>query len=291
MRTKMFACGALALAHEDVLLELLKHVASPNDPDHADCHAALRVAVDLCWNGNADRGLCLINGYQVAVCRLLYQAHPPDLERQADLLQKLTYRVATSDRPQLAMASDVQADLAKCRTIVDRVEEDFVSGIKRHVIQAAVPGSDDWHAISRDPHLRSEHLQFVRSEEFGRRAAIAAIDNARTRLQLVGPEPDLEDCIAKVQTAFAVAIRSYAGFIENVVSNGIDVSIDRHRNTIWDYAILHSIGPFALNDGLQAILVSNETRFSRYAAECGLGERVWNLNKFMDWLNRCQSSA
>jgi hypothetical protein len=268
-----------AVMHPLVVLELAAHLANLEDPEWADCRAALIVAWEHCATEPPEGGrvLAMMNDSETALCRLTYQRDPDGHAAVSERLATLCRRIATSD-PEIARTNGHDELLWWAKHCKD-IEDEFVADVMG-IVRGHVPTAATFDALKRDSAARADALAIVDSPDFVSEMAAANVRKAR---RLLGMDPNSEpspESVALVASAFRAPLELYRAVLRRVVLDGVDVSRTKYRNWIWDLHIAFSIGDFTVFGGRSIRFVSNDKMILEAAASVALGDVVCSFEDY-----------
>jgi hypothetical protein len=272
------ACSVIALANFWSIMELGAHLCDSEDPHRRICHRALKAIWAHCtqYDGSA-LSLRLAGDSDSQLALSLFNAPLPGREDQTRLYAQLVEQLATAE---IGIVPEGMAQhLDSLRDHRDAVESQFTSDMQE-AIRSMDPSASGWRPWADDADARRAHLKAVKSGKGLIHLAAALVVRAARSVGVELTEEAMHSRADYVLANFATPLLFYNGMIRKTIESGIDYSVGKHANSIWDMQLCF----YALNDasvaGIPIALVSNEKAIHAAAREGSAADRVMTLTEF-----------
>ena len=279
------ASSAIVCASFWTIMELGAHLADPADPVLRRCHEALQAMWGSCTQyDGASRQLRIVADSDSQLALSLFGRSLPgrldEVNRYAFILEAL------AAVPIGTIPASVTPYIEELRRHRDAVESQFADDM-RNVVKGIDPNATGWQPFPNDPMKRREELDAVRA---GRTMHVLAAALLRRASLAVGIDLTGEaDIVGRIQFLldnFPTPMHFYNGCLCKSIESGIDYSVDKHANSIWDFHLCFYALAGSTTQGIPLALVSNEGGIKAAAVRGGAGDRMFNLAELRDWIHR-----
>lgn len=274
--------GIAPYADPWVLMELLGHLADPADPAFNICRAAVGRIFDRCASKDDGRPRGLINDSESQIARLITGRPLPGHEEATAHLGAVCAAVAITPPGEPLTSVDPALKYYKEHTAT--MEQWFADHFRA---QRAI--KDEVLSRIEDEDERKEvrrvAIRELADSEVIRSGLVEAI--IRGAFRDVGlPVPDAIDpeMVKSVRVTIPVGIEFHAQMMKTAIYDEANLDSSRVRNLMWDERISYAIGHEL--EGGPVWFVTDDDRFAAAASAVGLGDRVWALAAYEDWLRR-----
>lgn len=273
-------CSIIGFASFWVVSELLAHVADAADAAFGRSLSALRRLSRHCTQYDGARWLTrFVADSEDHLCYTLFGQSLPGRDREAEAYGHLIGKIAGSSAP--LDWRDEQPMLNAIRAHVLRKEREFEQTVWNAVVAPLVPDAKDWGAIARDPSLRAKFLAGLRAPETPTLAAGAIVDRTAASLGVSQSPDERNERVILAERLFPLPIRFMVGLLRKVGESGIDLSISKHSNSLWDHEIAFSTSPNALMHGTPIWLITTDSALIASARESNAESVVWRQSKYI----------
>ena len=260
------AQSTIALAIPWVIVELIAHLRSMEDPAFEVCLAAIGALWIHCRT-QTDEGetLGLVTDSETQLGRSLYLTVADSATKTNQLLTGMVQEIAAN--PTAEGLANLRDEIEQCGKITDKFEFAFVRSMRRVL--------EDYNPT--DPEQRREYGRMLNSPEGRLIGARIAVIRARAVLGISDPDPDLDDRVLAVANQFPVATGLHAFKLRQMAIDGLDIMA--HRNSAWDIDICYYIGQTIA--GVPVQLVTTDKDIVTRAQLAGQGTLVQNLHSYL----------
>jgi hypothetical protein len=257
------------------VMELLTHLANPQDPAFAQCRAAVVRIYRRCVGGEP----CGI--IRDSESRLAEAITGKGLEKHDAHTDQLTLIVmhVGEGRP----LSDIERQLRAIAAHVTDVEARFAGGTMRR-LQTTVGALLADEEPEERRKTRKGARETLASEVQRRRIAERLLRYECHEAGIALPEPPPDELVARVLKGAAAGIEFEAQLLGKAAFDGVNVEATKIRNLRWDQRIAFNIGQTL--GGRRLWLVTNDGEFAKAAEATGYGDRVHTLAAYEQWLGQ-----
>lgn len=282
LSTSRFSCiqriersrSVQAVASPWVALELLAHMAKPEDPDFAPSAAALKRLAEHCRTYNGSQYVLPFLGdvYRQIAYSLLHLGVEHDASDS--WLASFVGAVAS---PHNDGSDDIQA-WQEIANRVQEVEVNFERNIWMNVLLASVPSASRWSALVESAPLLREVLADLNSEQTLRLLAEQVLERARQMGSTKAVDP--KNSLDLILSACSKPLRFELALLSQVIAGGLDLTKPRHRNTVWDIHIAVATTMFAALSRDRIWLVTDDRLVHRAALAASVADSVLPFDKY-----------
>ena len=264
-----------------VMMELLAHLANPNDESFTSCRHALRRVYERCIEPSPGKRGGVLKDSEDQIALMVTGKRLPGHDEGTQRLCELCYLVAMTPPEQ-----NLPFGPEHVRWIADHVEkvEVWFSNNARELRNRAATILGQ---VDTDDERRAARATSMRELDTSPAYRTAIIESlVRGSFKDVGdkvPDPLPQSKLAAVRKQLAVGVEFYAQLMRKAIYESINLDAGRNRNLVWDQRISYCIGQKV--DGSPLWFVTRETDFARAAERAGHGPRVRLLDNYLTWLN------
>jgi hypothetical protein len=258
--------STIALAIPWVIVELIAHLRSRQDPAFEQCLSAICALWTHCKMETDDgETLGILSDSETQLGQSLYLTVADSSSKTNQLLTGMVQEIAGN--PTTDGLASLRDEIEQCGKIADKFELDFVRSMRRVL-------------ADYDPSVaeqRREYGQMLSSPKARLIGARIAVLRARAVLGISDPDPDLDDRVLAVANQFPVATGLQAFKLRQMAIDGLDIMA--HRNSAWDIDICYYIGQTIA--GVPVQLVTADRDIVDRARAAGQGALVQNLHSYL----------
>lgn len=278
LRGREEQAGIQAVTTPYVMLELLAHLADPQDPAYADCMSAVCALQRHCEVDPATGQLAILGDAESHLARGLYGVTPTNHQQTTQILAWTCLSVQRN--PTEEHLDHVRSYLVGIRDWMQQAERDFVNDMRSFVVQGFDPAAQNWTPLQHDADLRRRVLEHLGSQDALRE--LAQILVLKAMLQTHGgirPDPDFDRKVDFVVEKFSAPLRLYREITKRIVMSGCDLSKKNRANWLWDIQIAFGVGAAGHTvDGQPLQLITDDKDIVDAAREANAGDAVLSLN-------------
>lgn len=263
-------------------VELLAHLANPEDNNFNVCWRAIRRLVQRCSQlDNKSMAVSFLPDAQSQRCSILFDRLPDGVKEQAHVYGNLLVTIAKADRPaDWAIYQSQINDLAKLHK---QAKNDFQNAILEF-IRIYLPSATSWDAIHNNAALRKSVLKTLGDPLVNRSKFAFLVDEAATLLGMTLSNSRREERIDFAMKAFAIPMQFAFSRIYSLIVDGANFSKSGNVNSSEDFQILFSVSSEANIDGHPVSLITDEKQIREAAKHCGSPDLVRSIPAYFDFL-------
>ncbi len=263
-------------------VELLAHLANPEDNDFNECWCAIRRLVQRCSQlHNKSMAVSFLPDAQSQRCKILFGNMPNGVEEQAHFDGLLLLKIAGAES--LADLQIYQSQINEVAKRHKQAKNDFQKAVLNY-IRLFVPSATSWNAINSDSTLRNKVLKTLDDPVVNRSIFAFLVDEAATCLGMKLSLSHREERIDFAMRAFAIPIEFAFSSIYKKIVDGANFSKSKNVNSSEDFQILFSVSSEADIDGKQVCLITDENQIQKAAKNCGSPSLVRSMLEYLDFL-------
>lgn len=273
------SAGVVALGSSTVLMELLVHLADPDDPVHADALASVVAAATHCMmsDGSATH-IAICPNPDLQLCHSLWGEWPDELLTLDNVVRELAWRVAQNPTTEQLEAS--RPDLRVLAEEVRQSEKRFTEGMKIHLIDHVRNGLKEEHAGASRKAVLNEYRERLASEQVRRTVAEAHVRRAMSYLSRADDDTEIAQKAAFVETNFGVAIALYTDLARTIAESNVDLDNKRASNHLWDLQLAFLVGNQHMIAGRPMTLVSSDGNIVKAAERMNVQDAVISYDAY-----------
>jgi hypothetical protein len=264
-------------------LELAVHLADPADPAHKIARRSIAVLRYHLVGEPPEREVGFLADPDAELARTYFRVDVASRVDEAKFTSGAVLSIGTDTTTPIP--SDLQSLLTSLKGHVETREAEFAAGMLAEV-RKLDPSSTAWQPFPNKPEWRKEGLALLASPE-------CLLMMARTRLEWTRKKFGIQGGLDQLTPMSVDLLRRYPTslyFVRNVliglVQSGTNLSNPKHANSYWDLHLASSVSPWATYEGRPTILVTNERRIFRAAADAGHGAHVLTYTEYRTLLGR-----
>ena len=269
--------GIDTYAHAFVACELLAHLADPADRAFDRCRKAISALWIHCLNP-ATSSLRFVPDPETQFSKEFFDYEDP---RKGPLYAHIIGLCAfVHNADEADDLSSKRSELEGISLAVQQTEDNFLSDVWTHVIQANAPGATSWKIFETDRESRQSILTFLRSTAG---LTAIAVSNVRKFALIAGETPSIEDILAKanwLREHYPTSLSLYRDIVTRIVTSGCDLSSKNRVNWIWDMQIGFFLSPHAAVGDKYFGLVTDDGDIIDAAEEAGASGFVSRLSEY-----------
>lgn len=267
------ALGIVSVASQGVVLELLRHLAEPDDPAFADCLAAVCMMTVHCNRASDSRGhLNLVHMSDDLVAKTLWGVRTAEAQEFAEIVNRLALTVRAD--PSDSGLGKLRDHLRATAVFVDNVERSYVNLLRRFIarLRDRPIGNRSFERALANSHVaRDEAAQFM-------------ILRAQAALDRSDSEAQLEEYVRVVREKFVIAIEFGVQRLGRIIDGA---GPESDANSAWDWELSFLAGRllapsenFGTVAPLPLRLVTNDKALHRAAQACQREAEVLRLEPY-----------
>lgn len=201
-----------------------------------------------------------------------------ETNRYAFLLESL------ANSPAGVVPPGVQPLVEHLRLHRDEIEATFAQDMM-NVVKGIDPSAKGWQPFPDDSEKRNAELRAVRAGSTLPVLATAMVvrTSAATGIT-IEDQAEIVGRVRYILDHFATPLHFYNGCLCKTIESGIDYTVGKHANSIWDFHLCFYGLPDASTNGMPLALVSSERTIKTAAIQAGAADRVMTLDEFRNRL-------
>lgn len=280
LREQELARKVRPIASYYVVVELLAHLADPDDPSYG----AAFYSLGRLWERSK-----IYDGSHEGINRL----QPMDDQLAMSLFGRPIATLDTGGFWSLAgsivnddisnLPSRYGDQLTKIADFVASAEADFIDSLW-DALRVFAPQATSWQDLAQNTELRTEFLLKTEAGEGLIHIAEAFVLRTASQLDVELSPDELSEKRDMILEGFPLPIHLYDRIIRKVVETGQDMSKRKRANSLWDLQICFSTGRDATLAGAPLWLVTNDKPVIEAAKVAGTRANVKSLSEYSDIL-------
>lgn len=263
-----------------VLLELLAHLANPNDMAYENCKHSV-VALYLHSKFQESDNYRIFPDSESLLAKALFNYENEAMIQKINELGNIAYQIYSNT--QEVNMNRIRSDFETIANYVNRVKMQFVDDILIFVVLNLNPSAKDWNPLRGDTKKRREFLNYLDSGS-------AIHDLARMQVikacQVANKDPkeiDINKYTKYVKKNFSAPLYLYNEILKKIAMSGCNLLQPKQRrwNWIWDMQILFGATMGTLNDK-KVLLITTDSEMLKAAVNAGLGNNALKLKEYLE---------
>lgn len=277
LRSKEEKKGWSSYANPTVLIELMSHLASQDDPAFEVCLRSVIGNFEHCQRGGH---LKLIADSESTLAHILYKIPSKSHLETTEVLSIICKDLHRS--PTIATIKKHKKQFQKLQKQVSDSENYFISDFEGFVLQDIAPGPTTWKPFEGNKTARDNFLKAINSGKIELSMAKTLV--LKTAIQTGTPidfsDPQIVNRINFIKDYFKAPIELYQEILRRLAITGIDLTKKNRQNYIWDIQIVFSIPKDLLLDSKVPTLVTNDKDILLAAKNVGLSSRCISIQTY-----------
>ena len=279
------AGGIRPLASTVVLMELLAHLGSPEDPSYEACKSAICAAARHCRMhfASGEYHVAIRPGTDLQLCIALWDEWPDALSHSDDMIRAIALRI--SEDPSEVAMEQMRPDLRRVSEVMVKTERTFAEGTRAYLMPQIEASAKELGLAADTGDLRTASLAYLETEQARELVAEAHVLRARDHTAIEETAEETRERARFVAKDFEAGIRLYVAMMKKILRSNWDLTKGgKGANLLWDMQVAFLVGKNFTVQGRPVSLVSGDRAIVDAASEAGLGEDVMSLDAYRERL-------